>query len=211
MAKTLLFQGDSITDAGRDKKNHGHKGRGYVHLLSCKLDFEHIAEPWTIHNRGISGNRTKDLIARWQEDCIDLKPDFLSLYIGINNTWRKFDRDDPTPAEVFEDELNTLLQQVQENTACDMSASILLEPFVLDVPAGRRQEWAHDLIPKQAAVKTAASTFGMRFLSLQNLFDDALNKAPAERWAADGVHPTPAGHYLIAQAWYDAMQDIVGA
>lgn len=207
--KTLLFQGDSITDCGRDRENNHFNGRGYIQLLTCKLGMDHVVDPWTIHNRGISGNRTKDLLARWDKDCIDLQPDLLSLYIGINNTWRRYDKDDPTSADVFEEELFSLLQQVKDQTACDFSASILLEPFVLDVPVGKKLHWMEDLAPKQAIVKKAAESFGMRHLPLQQIFNQASETAPAERWAGDGVHPTPAGHALIAHHWLEAMNDVV--
>lgn len=208
MTQTLLFQGDSITDCKRSRENLDDTGQGYVHLLACRLEHDQAEHPIKIWNRGISGNRTKDLLGRWQKDCLDLQPDLLSLFIGINNTWRRYDRDDPTPAEVFEAELLDLLKQTFAQTSCDPARSILMEPFLLDQPAGTKTHWTEDLAPKQAIIRKAASSFGMRFLPLQSVFDQACGRAPAATWTHDGVHPSRAGHQLIADAWLDAMQDI---
>lgn len=209
MSRTVLFQGDSITDCGRDRNNPNDTGRGYVHLLACRLEHDQAESPLTVLNRGISGNRTRDLLARWQEDALDLKPNLLSLFIGINNTWRRYDQQDPTPAEVFEQELNRILTQTFEATDCVAEHSILMEPFVLDVPAGDKQHWMEDLAPKQDIVRSAARTFGMRHLPLQSVFNQACSRAPGEYWAHDGVHPTRAGHQLIADAWMDKMKDLL--
>lgn len=208
MGKTILFQGDSITDCQRQRDLPTDTGKGYVHLLACRLEHDSVQDPYRIWNRGIGGDRTKDLLARWQEDCIDLQPDVLSLYIGVNNTWRRYDSDDPTPADVFKTELTELLNQTVEHTSCDVSSSILIEPFVLDVPSGEKAHWMEDLAPKQAIVKKAADDFGLRFLPLQSIFDSACERAPAALWAADGVHPTRAGHQLIADSWLENMKDL---
>jgi lysophospholipase L1-like esterase len=208
MSKKILFQGDSITDCGRNRDNPEDTGRGYVHLLACRLEHDTAEDPFRIWNRGISGHRTKDLLARWQQDCLDLHPDVLSLYIGVNNTWRRYDQNDPTPAEVFQTELMDLLDQTFSRTDCSASDSILIEPFVLDVPAGEKAHWMEDLGPKQEIIRQAANHFGMRHLPLQSIFNQACHQAPAAAWAADGVHPTRAGHQLIANAWAEVMNDL---
>jgi len=208
MSKTLLFQGDSITDCGRNRENFSDTGKGYVHLLASRLDLAYVENPMRIWNRGISGNRTKDLLARWQEDCLDLKPDILSIYIGVNNTWRRYDSDDPTPTKIFESELNDLLTRTFEQTDCTPAHSILIEPFLLDVPKGEKAHWMEDLGPKQAVIRKAATTFGTRFLPLQEIFNQVCHSAPPSTWVPDGVHPSRAGHQLIADAWMDEMKDI---
>jgi lysophospholipase L1-like esterase len=182
-----------------------------VHLIACRLDHDAVSNPFSIFNRGIGGDRTLDLLGRWQEDCLDLKPDILSLYIGINNTWRRYDSDDPTPADIFAQELNELLDQTFSQTSCIAAQSILIEPFVLDVPTGSKTHWTEDLRPKQEIVHNAAETFGLRLLPLQSIFDEACQRAPAVNWAGDGVHPSRAGHQLIADAWLNAMQDVFDA
>jgi len=207
--RTLVFQGDSITDAGRDREYDGNLGNGYVNMVAGALLYEFASDPLDIRNRGISGNRTRDLLNRWRGDCIDLKPDFLSLYIGVNNTWRRYDRDDPTPADVFRRELHDLLDQSFDQTPATPAATVLLEPFVLDAPAGTKAHWHEDLDPKREIVRHAAETYGTRFIPLQRLFHDALKRAPSDYWAPDGIHPSPAGHALIARAWLDTMRPVI--
>jgi acyl-CoA thioesterase-1 len=204
----LLFQGDSITDCQRNKQDPHHLGAGYVNMVAAALTHDHPERGLVVYNRGISGNRSCDLLGRWDVDALDLKPTFFSLFIGINNTWRRFDRNDPTPAEVFEAEL---LQLLERTFAAGVSPanSILMEPFLLDAPAGSKTHWFEDLTPKQAAVRNAARKYGTHFLPLQSLFAAACSRAPTAHWAHDGVHPSPAGHHLIAKAWLAEMTSVV--
>lgn len=209
MPLTILFQGDSITDASRKRELPHHLGKGYVLMTAAKLQDQAPGKNLTLLNRGISGNRTKDLLARWQEDCISLDPDILSLFIGINNTWRRYDRDDPTPAQVFENELRALLERTFSETRVIPEKTILLEPFLLDVPEGSKKHWFEDLGPKQEAVARAAAEFGTLFIPLQRIFADACVHAPAAHWAPDGVHPSPAGHQLITNAWLETSAPLL--
>lgn len=131
-----LFQGDSITDAGRDYSDYHELGQGYP-KYAAELIRDRFDDPknGTIEfiNLGISGHRTRDLRARWQKDCIDLQPDIVSIMIGINDTWRAFDSNDPTPVEEFEDNYRYLLSEIKAHTNAKI---LLLEPYVLpDVPA----------------------------------------------------------------------------
>ena len=206
---TLLFQGDSITDASRKRDLPDHLGGGYVNMAAGALNFRYPQKSLRILNRGVSGDRTKNLLGRWQADCLDLNPTWLSIYVGINNTWRKFDQDDPTPPEVFEAELSSLIAQAIGG-GVQAGNIVLLEPFLLDEPAGTKSEWFEDLEPKQNIVRKLSEVHGTRWIPLQALFNDALERAPAAWWAPDGVHPTPAGHYLIAQAWLRTMEDLIG-
>lgn len=132
----ILFQGDSITDAGRDYSDYHELGQGYP-KYAAELIRDRFDDPknGTIEfiNLGISGHRTRDLRARWQKDCIDLQPDIVSIMIGINDTWRAFDSNDPTPVEEFEDNYRYLLSEIKAHTNAKI---LLLEPYVLpDVPA----------------------------------------------------------------------------
>jgi len=205
----LLFQGDSITDAQRNKQDINHLGSVYALMAAGSLLSLYPDLGLRVLNRGLSGNRTRDLLGRWNEDCLDLQPGFLSLFIGINNTWRRYDNNDPTPAEVFEAELNELLTLAFQSGELQPAHTVLLEPFLLDSPAGSKSGWMDDLAPKQDIVRNAAKSFGTRFIPLQNIFTDACQRAPAAHWAPDGVHPTPAGHALIASAWLHTMEDII--
>ncbi|OGV61954.1 MAG: GDSL family lipase [Lentisphaerae bacterium RIFOXYB12_FULL_65_16] len=198
---TILFQGDSITDAGRSRTDDAQLGGGYANCIAtcCKTLFPDKGLRFI--NRGISGNRAKDLRARWQADCLDLKPDWVSIMIGINDTWRHYDSNDPTPADAYERDYHFILTQVKETLGARL---ILLEPFVLPVPADRKK-WREDLDPKIAAARRLAVEFQAIYVPLDGIFAAAACQRPAAEWAGDGVHPSAAGHALIARAWLEAV------
>lgn len=192
----VLFQGDSITDAGRIRENGNDLGRGYALMAAAQFSAKYPEKQITFLNRGNSGNRVPDLQERWQQDCLDLKPNLVSIYIGINDTWRRFDRNDGTSTEKFKEGYRQLLDQ----TASTGAKLLLIEPFVLPVPEDRKL-WREDLDPKITAVRELAREFGARILCLDGLFAQASTLANSAFWAPDGVHPSPAGHALIANAW----------
>jgi lysophospholipase L1-like esterase len=198
---TVLFQGDSITDCQRKKDQPGDLGRGYALMAAGLFQSKYPERNVKFLNRGISGNRVKDLEARWDEDCLELKPDVVSIYIGINDTWRRYDRNDPTSTEQFSAGYRRLL----ERTKAGLDARIVLvEPFVLPVPEDRKA-WREDLDPKIQVVRELAREFGALLVPLDGLFAQASMRAEPASWAPDGVHPSPAGHALIAQAWLRAI------
>ncbi|GAB6929097.1 SGNH/GDSL hydrolase family protein [Paenibacillus sp. JCM 10914] len=197
----VLFQGDSITDCGRDRNYSASLGHGYPLLVDSLVGMKYPELNVTFLNRGISGNRVVDLNHRWQEDCIDLKPDWVSIYIGINDTWRRYDSGDATSAEDFKAGYRQLLERTKE--ALDAKL-ILVEPFVVPVPEDRRA-WREDLDPKIHAVRELAVEYGALLVPLDGLFAAASARREAAYWAPDGVHPSPAGHGLIAKAWLDTM------
>jgi len=192
----ILFQGDSITDAGRDRVDPSSLGRGYVLMGAGQLALRRPDLNLVFINRGISGNRSGDLVARWTVDAINLRPDVVSLLIGVNDTWRRFDRNDPTPVEHYIDHVRTLLLRLRAETSARV---VVLEPFLL--PCGHvTPEWRSDLDPKRSAARALAEEYQADFIPLDDLFRARLAAAPAAYWAGDGVHPTPAGHALIADA-----------
>ncbi|MBN2451429.1 MAG: SGNH/GDSL hydrolase family protein [Lentisphaeria bacterium] len=195
--QTVLFQGDSITDAGRSRDNDAELGRGYANLTAAWFSALFPELQVRFLNRGISGNRVRDLQARWQADCVDLRPDWVSIMIGINDTWRRYDRNDPTSAEDYAAGYRDILERTRQVTGAGL---ILLEPFVLPVPDDRRG-WRVDLDPKIAAVRELAREFDALYVPLDGLFAAASTRRQPAFWAADGVHPTQAGHALIARAW----------
>lgn len=199
----VLFQGDSITDAGRSRENDSDLGRGYASMISAWFSAMYPKKNVKFLNRGISGNRVKDLKARWQEDCIDLKPNLVSILIGINDCWRRYDSNDPTSPESFERDYRNILNQIRNDLAD--TKIILLEPFVLPVPEDRK-EWREDLDPKIHIVRELAREYNTYYLPLDGIFAQASVLAKADFWAADGVHPTQAGHALIAQKWLELVQ-----
>ncbi len=198
----VLFQGDSITDCGRNRETGADLGRGYAFIASALFNSKYPEKQVHFINRGISGNRVKDLQQRWQEDSLDLKPTWVSIYIGINDTWRRYDRNDPTSVEAFAKGYRDLIVRTKETLDAKL---ILVEPFLLPVPDDRKR-WREDLDPKINAVRELAREFKTLYVPLDGLFAGASTKAPSAYWAPDGVHPSPAGHALIANAWLDAVQ-----
>ncbi|HEY4151774.1 MAG TPA: SGNH/GDSL hydrolase family protein [Pseudolysinimonas sp.] len=199
MTRPLVLIGDSITDAGR-REDPDHLGHGYVRLVRDALAERGDQRP--VINTGISGNRAVDLRGRWEQDALAHDPELLSVYVGINDTWRRYDDDDPTSAEAFEATYRSLLTEAQERLAPRM---ILVEPFVLPVTAEQARWGVEDLDAKRAVVTKLAAEFGAAFVPLQSLLTDAAAQGDGNAaLAEDGVHPTPLGSELIAGAWLNA-------
>jgi acyl-CoA thioesterase-1 len=197
----VLFQGDSITDAGRERTNGANLGSGYANLVTSLFTNKYPEKQAVFLNRGISGDRVVDLERRWEEDCLDLKPTWLSVYVGINDTWRRYDRDTPLSTEEYYTTYRRLLSRAKEQLNANL---ILVEPFVLPVNESQKQ-WREDLDPKIQAVRELAGEFKTLYVPLDGLFAQAAAKTGAAYWAPDGVHPSPAGAALIANAWLQAV------
>ena len=198
----VLFQGDSVTDADRDRGDAASLGRGYPLLVAAHLAATRPELDLSFVNRGISGNRTRDLLARWDEDCLALKPTVLSILIGINNVWRRYDSADPTDPEVFRREYHQLLSRARDGGVEEI---IMLEPFLLPVPEDRRQ-WRVDLDPKIAVCRDLACEFAALCVPLDGIFNAAATRTGPAYWAPDGVHPSVAGHGLIAESWLAVVE-----
>lgn len=198
----VLFQGDSITDCGRSRDNGNDLGKGYAFLTAALFAQKHPDKNVTFLNRGISGNRVKDLQNRWQEDCLELKPTWVSIYIGINDTWRRYDSNSPTSTDEYASGYRDLILQTKRELDANL---VLIEPFVLPVPEDRKA-WREDLDPKIQAVRELAREFKTLYVPLDGLFAQASAQIDPAYWAPDGVHPSPAGHALIANAWLQAVK-----
>lgn len=202
--KTFLFQGDSITDAGRVRDSFYDLGNGYPLLFAANYN-KNNPETFTFINRGISGNRSVDLYARIKFDLINLKPDYLTILIGVNDVWHELNDKNGVETKKFKKIISMLIEEVKE--VLPSIKIIMLEPFVLKGPA-TEEKW--DLFDsgvreKAVAIKEIANEFGLTFVPLQDKFDEAAKKAPATYWLADGVHPAPAGHQIIADAIEEAI------
>lgn len=200
--QTVLFQGDSITDAGRMESSDG-MGFGYANLIAAWFSALYPEKHVRFINKGISGNRVVDLAQRWQKDCLDLKPDWVSILIGINDTWRRYDSNDPTSAEIYETGYRGILQQV----AATGARIIVCEPFVLPVPADR-VAWRVDLDPKIDAARRLAREFQAIYVPFDGIFAASSTHVDPAFWAEDGVHPSLSGHALMAQSWLRAVKAI---
>lgn len=196
---TLLFQGDSITDAGRGRNGDPSLGKGYPFYVAEILAEKYADMNITVLNRGISGNRAKDLVGRWQEDCLDLKPDFVSILIGVNDSWRRYDSNDPTSDEEFEKNLETVVRQ-----SVDAGEQVLLLcPFLLDV--GDKMKMFEDLMGKRAAVKKIAEKYSLPLIDLHEFLLEKCSTAAPTDFSGDGVHPNENGHKIIAAEWVRAV------
>lgn len=185
----ILFIGDSITDCGRRDDDPDFLGAGYVRMIAEALPDRPVI------NAGISGNRAVDLRDRWSIDVVERRPDILTVFVGINDTWRRYDSRDPTSASAFEADYRACLTDLG-----GASSLILVEPFVLPVTT-EQERWHEDLDDKRAAVARLTAEFGGSFLPLQSLLAAAAEDHGAAALAADGVHPTELGHRMIADAW----------
>ena len=207
--KTLLFQGDSITDCGRiTSGGAGYPkdlwGPGYAGVIATKLMSEQPGK-WNIINRGISGNRIVDLYARWRIDAINLNPDILSILIGVNDTWHEC-RQNGVDVPRYDKFYRMLMDWTLE--ALPNVKFVLMEPFVLPF-AAVDESWLPEINARREVVRKIAEDYKTVFVPLQTVFNDALKRAPQEYWLRDGVHPTTAGHRLIQKAWLEAAKDLI--
>jgi lysophospholipase L1-like esterase len=203
----VLFQGDSITDTGRNRNDISSLGTGYASRIAGKLYLQNAeASPFFV-NRGISGNRVSDLYARWNEDAIYLQPKRLSILIGVNDAWRIMNGLPEGAADRFESAYRHLLDITKEYLPD--TGLILCEPFILNcgATAERWNDWKSLVTKYQAIVRNLADEYEALFVALQKPLDDACSRADAPFWAHDGVHPTVAGHELIANEWIKTIQN----
>lgn len=215
MSKLVLFQGDSITDAGRHRELDRYMGYGYATMAAGVLGAERPGE-YTFLNRGISGNRSVDVYARIKQDIINLKPDYLSILMGVNDVWHEYTRHNGVAAEKFEMIYGLLIEEVKQ--ALPDIKIMILEPFVLQGEKTRTTEefpgrWEHfsGEVPLRAqAAKRIAEKYELVFVPLQEVFDAAEQTEPSDGyWLSDGVHPTAAGHELIKRQWLKGFEQLI--
>ncbi|MCL2702185.1 MAG: SGNH/GDSL hydrolase family protein [Defluviitaleaceae bacterium] len=195
----VLFQGDSVTDCGRDRCDCGSLGNGYVKRAADIYNSLCPDSGTVFLNRGVSGNRVRDVLARYAADILELKPDALSILIGINDVWRRYDSGDPTAEDTFTGGYRELLSFIKRDLP--ETKIIMMDPFLLHVLPGQNA-WREDLEPKIQAVRELAGEFADIYIPLDGLLARfAVQGVPARDIAEDGVHPTDYGHALIAREW----------
>ena len=214
MSKLVLFQGDSITDAHRNKELDRYMGHGYAVMASGVLGVEYPGK-FTFLNRGISGNRSIDIYARIKQDIINLKPDYLSILMGVNDVWHEYTRQNGIAADKYELIYNLMIEEIKQ--ALPDVKIMILEPFVLpgektnttEEYPGRWEHFSKEVPLRAQAAKRVAQKHGLVFVPLQEVFDQAVLAEPSEGyWLADGVHPTAAGHELIKRAWLKGFEEL---
>ena len=208
MAKTILFQGDSITDFGRSREpqsmtNEG-LGTGYPMLVAARINADAPGAGYTVINRGISGNRVVDLYARWKIDALNLKPDVISILIGVNDTCHEFGAHNGVEPERYAKVYRELLAWTK--SALPDCKIVLCEPFV-SVFSAVTEEWLPEINERRRIVKELADEFGALFIPFQSILDEAIAKSSPELILMDGVHPRLAGHQVMADAWVKAVRE----
>jgi lysophospholipase L1-like esterase len=199
----ILFQGDSITDCGRDREKDVKTGIGYPTMVKGQLGYDEPGH--TFINRGIGGNRSVDLYARIKKDIINLKPDLMSILIGVNDVWHDLhESPNGVDADKFYKIYCMLIEEVKE--ALPNIKIMILEPFVLHGTATDEHWEFFDVETKKRAAmaKKVAEKYNLTWVPLQEGFDALLEKAPAGYWLRDGVHPDAPGHDFIKRQWLKA-------
>ena len=204
--KTILFQGDSVTDTCRSREDDNVRGSGYPVFVDGELGYS-MPQQFRVSNRGIGGNRSLDLLQRWNQDCIALKPDYLSIMIGVNDVWHEIDYQNGAPIDRYREFLRMMIEDVQNRLPA--TKLILMTPFITHGTATDRN-WDYfrsEVDLRIAAVEDLAKKYNLPCVHTQKAFDQALEIAPANNWTYEGVHPTSAGHLLIANAWLKVFQN----
>lgn len=204
----ILFQGDSITDAGRARDNDVYLGVGYPLLVKAALGYACPGEH-TFFNRGVSGNRVVDVYARIKADIINLKPDVMSILIGVNDVWHELEESpNGVDADKYYKIYDMLIEEVKQ--ALPDIKIMILEPFVLKAAAteGKWDYFSTEVEKRAKMARKIAEKHELTFIPLQAGFDALAQKAPANYWLMDGVHPTAMGHEFIKQEWIKAFSNL---
>jgi lysophospholipase L1-like esterase len=200
----VLFQGDSITDAGRDRKREMANdarsfGNGYAFIAGAGLLEKYPGLNLILHNRGISGNKVYQLAERWEQDCLELKPAVLSILIGVNDYWHFRDGPYEGTPEIYEHDFRQLLQRTKERLP--QIQLVICQPFILENTSAVDESWITPFRQYQEIARKIAVEFETAWVPFQEVFNEARNHAPGEYWLHDGVHPSMAGARLMAETW----------
>ncbi|MFH1371861.1 MAG: SGNH/GDSL hydrolase family protein [Planctomycetota bacterium] len=197
--QTLLFIGDSITDADRNSQPYRPFGFGYVHFAANMLLAKYPTYNLNIINRGISGNTIRDLKNRWQKDTLDHNPDVLSILIGVNDVWRRVEEGDLSDAadlDEYDSTYRLLLAQAKEK--CN-SRFVICEPFMFCDDF--KNPMFAELRRYIESVRRIAEDFDAVLVPLQTAINEKIKKVPPQKWSADSVHPELWAHAWLAQQW----------
>lgn len=203
--KKILFQGDSITDWFRAKDRDDVLGSNYATMVAGELGLKY-PNKFEFVNRGVSGNRSIDILARTQRDIVTLKPDYMSILVGVNDIWHGLEWNNGITPERYGIYYDMIITEVRESLP-DIKMMIL-EPFILKGKVAMQNPDAYIGGVKKLAqiAQNVAEKNNIVFIPLQDKFDKMLEFAPVEYWSYDGVHPNAAGHCIIKNAWIEAFE-----
>ena len=202
----ILFQGDSITDAGRDHRNYHDMGQGYPKYASEHIKEDFPGVDFEFINFGISGNRTSQLFDRLYTDGIAFQPDVISILIGINDIWHRYGAGKiATTDEQIALNYRKILERIKNETNAKI---VILAPFILDFPG--RDQMREDLQKVLPIVRGLAEEFADAYIPLDEKFDEALKTQPEPLYySADGVHPNDNGRAFIGKLYAEAVEPII--
>lgn len=200
----ILFQGDSITDAGRDRSDPHELGHGYPLYAAKHISEKYPDQEFEFIDLGISGNRAENLVERWQRDAIDIQPDIISILIGVNDTWHRAEEKNWMPHDYFEACYRVILTQLKERTNAKI---IMMEQFLAYTPD--KAFFRYDLDPKIQVTRKLAREFADAYIPLDGIIAEASIHQPPTHWAADGVHPTAEGSDFIGKVYCDYASPLI--
>ena len=201
----ILFQGDSITDAGRDRRNYHHLGNGYPKYAAQYITAENPDIDFEFINFGISGNRTSQLFDRLYSDAIAFEPDIVSVMIGINDIWHRHTHRVMTRDEQIEANYRAILTDLKKYTNAKI---IVISPYLLDCED--KEPVREDLKTVLPIVRKLADEFADVYIPLDEHFEQALKTAPEKLYySADGVHPNANGAEFIGRLYANAIKKLL--
>ncbi|MGE4569520.1 MAG: SGNH/GDSL hydrolase family protein [Bacteroidales bacterium] len=206
----ILFQGDSITDSGRNKQNNAPNngnalGNGYPFLTASFLLNKYANLNLSIYNKGISGNKVHQLAERWDKDCLELKPTVMSIMIGVNDFWHTLNGSYKGTPEIYEKDYIALLERTR--TALPNLQLICIEPYAVKAAGGAvNDQWYPVFNEYREAAARVAKAYADLFIPMQSIFDKVQPLASDKHWTGDGVHPSLAGASLLSETWLATLK-----
>lgn len=212
----ILFQGDSITDAGRERAEETlNLGNGYVNLIAARLMCDN--PEIEVINRGIAGNRIADMYGRWQEDTLNIDYDVLSIMCGINDVGFDLRLGRGSDVNRFEFIYDRMIYEAMEKHP--NSKLIICEPYLMKLKkeeagnnidiANHWDMWYNRLMEERVVVKKLAEKYKANFVPFGEMFDEICKTEPAIRFTQDGIHATPAGNEMMARKWLECCTDLL--
>jgi lysophospholipase L1-like esterase len=205
----VLFQGDSITDAHRkrddnDANSPSALGSGYAFIATSDLLYKHADKNLKVYNKGISGNKVYQLAERWDADCLSLKPNVLSILVGVNDFWHTLVNNYKGTIETYTNDYKALLDRTRQQFP--EVKLIIGEPFAVTGVKSVDDKWFPAFNDYRKAAREIAASYGAVLIPYQSVFDKAQKSAPGVYWTFDGVHPSLAGARLMAEAWLQTVK-----